>query len=146
MIRSDENIEISGFDEGTQCVLSCFFSSPEDLNMEIGHPFFQFSLPVVADSERANDEMLTCDIMLLFEISKVRDGLDGFSETHVISKDTVHFFVSQFDHPDQSLLLVIFELTAFEILRLYCSEGFFEFVQLVLVLNFSVDAYRNFFK
>mgnify|MGYP006975314166 FL=1 len=114
--------------------------------MEIGHPFFQFSLPVVTDSERTDDEMLACNVMLLFEISKVRDCLDGFSETHVIGKDTVHFFVSQFDHPDQSLLLVIFELTAFEVLRLYCSEGFFEFVQLVLVLNFSVDAYRNFFE
>lgn len=128
MIRSDENIEVSGFDKCTEGVLPCFFSSPKNFNMKIGHPFFQFSLPVIADSERTDDEMLACDVMLLFEISKVRDGLDSFSETHVIGEDAVHFFVGEFDHPDQSLLLIIFELTAFEVLRLDCSESFFELV------------------
>ncbi len=80
-------------------------------------------MPVVADRQRANNQVLSTYWAFFDEVGQIGDGLDSFSKTHVISKDSIHFLEGELDHPDQSFLLVFLELASFEGFGLSFSEG-----------------------
>ena len=48
--------------------------------------------------------------MHLSQVSHNRNGLDGFTETHLICQDTVDTLLIQVDKPVKTLKLVLFEL------------------------------------
>jgi hypothetical protein len=64
--------------------------------------------------------------------------LNGFPKAHVIGKDAVHFFEGKLNHPDESLLLVVFELTSLKGFRLSFAEGILEFFKGFGIIDFFV--------
>jgi hypothetical protein len=66
--------------------------------------------------------------------------LDGFSKTHVIGQDAVHFLEGEFDHPDEGFLLVFLEFASFEGFGLGFAKGILEFFQGFGVVDFPVEA------
>ena len=91
MEGSDKNIKVSGFDNSSDSVLPEFLSTPKNFYMQTWHPFFNLPLPVVTNSQRTDDEMFSTNLPFLHQVSKIGNGLDSFSKTHVISENSVHF-------------------------------------------------------
>ena len=88
--------------------------------------------------------MFSTNLALLQKVGKIGDGLNGFSKTHVIGQDSIHFFESEFDHPDKRLLLIVLKLSSLECLRLYFSECILESIECFWVIDFPIDAGSNF--
>lgn len=120
-------------------MLSGFLCSPKNFNVQTGHPFLDFSLPIIADSQRAYDEMLSTYLAFLHQVGKVWDRLDSFSKTHVIGQNSIHFFEGKLDHPNKCFFLVFLELSSFESFWLRFSEGILETIKCFWVIDFSVD-------
>ena len=72
--------------------------------------------------------MFSANRSFFHKVGHVGDCLNSFSKSHIIGKDSVHFFEGKLNHPDQGFLLVVFELASFEGFRLGFAEGLLEFL------------------
>jgi hypothetical protein len=69
-------------------------------------PIGELACPVLECGFRDDDKMGSGDIAVGFEVGKEGDGLESFTEAHLVGEDTVEAVVMQRHHPVQALQLV----------------------------------------
>lgn len=85
----DNHVEVSVFDMGLVGLFALFLGSQEQDGLAGGKPFLQFVHPVAEGCKWGDDDVRASCVFELGEVREESDGLDGLSQAHVVSQDTV---------------------------------------------------------
>jgi hypothetical protein len=137
----DNDVELAGRDAFFDDILTLLFGSDQFDHSAAGKPFAELILPVTQSDFRGDDDVWAFDFLEFLDEGDDGNGLDGFSQAHIISENAVDTAFIQRDHPVETYKLIILELTTFEDGGLFGEAGeclFFMFLFLNDVVNLII--------
>lgn len=92
----------------------CFLISSEAHGTKGGAPLFEFIHPIGKCWFWYNNHVRSINVAVVLHVSQQRDCLKGFSQTHLISQNTIDAIFIQWNHPIETTNLIVPHLTAFD--------------------------------
>ncbi len=142
---SHQDIELPLIHHVAQDLLTLILCCDQLHHSSTGHPFLKLVHPISKSDLGSNHDVWTTHFLELFYEGKDGDGLNGLTQTHIVSKDTTDATLIETDHPIKPYQLIVLQEATLKDGWLFCQSSENVLVMLFL-FDHILDLFVLFFK
>mmetsp|Transcript_4943 Transcript_4943/g.18605 ORF Transcript_4943/g.18605 Transcript_4943/m.18605 type:complete len:222 (-) Transcript_4943:1561-2226(-) len=114
LVLSKHHIELAGANILFVELLTLVRVSRIHHHSEMRSPSLKLICPILKSSQRHNDKMRALIVFKFLQVGNERDGLNGFSEAHLVGQNSIQFVVVERHEPLKTFELIRLEISKLE--------------------------------